>query len=98
MAADLPSSDSAVWCRRSDIAFVEEASGVVVLPLSAGNPVPLSLENSAWEIWKCIDGVSPLRDILRDLAHLYGTSTAALQPQVTGFLVDLERRGLVRRL
>lgn len=62
---------------RPDVAWVAVGDEVVVYRVIP--PTSFVLNAVAGLLWRCLDGASPLTDILADIADAFGVDTAAVE-------------------
>lgn len=87
---------SARSIRRSPgLAVVEHPDYAVILDLRRlDEPEPIHLDGAALTIWRAIDGRRDRAEIVAAVASAYGVPSTDVEPDVTSFLDDLERRAL----
>jgi hypothetical protein len=85
------------WRVRRDVAVVETARSVVALALDSERPAPLALEGSASTIWQSIDGERDSGEIAVAVAVVYDTDVSVVLGELTEFLPELEKVGLIER-
>lgn len=83
----------------SDDVVVREIEGeIVIVPLVSGigdlEDELFTLNETARDIWKRIDGATPLAEVVRDLAAEYEAPPGTIEGDVVGLLEEL----LVRRM
>lgn len=82
--------------RAADLAVVERADHVVILDLrQLDEPEPIHIDGTGLAIWLAIDGQRDRAEIVAAVASAYGVPSTDVEPDVTSFLDDLERRALV---
>ncbi|NYG07549.1 hypothetical protein BJ986_002036 [Phycicoccus badiiscoriae] len=88
-----------VWRLEPDLAVVESPGRVVVLDLTTPRTArPFVMEGSAHAIWQALDGRPTTDQLVARVAAAFGLPAADVEPDVLGFLAELESRGLVSRV
>jgi len=84
-----------------DIVAREIEGEIVIVPLVAGigdmEDELYTLNETGREIWKKLDGRTPLRQVVRDLAEEYEAPDKVLEDDVVGLLGELLERRMVAR-
>jgi hypothetical protein len=82
--------------RTADLAVIDRHDRVVVLDLRRiDDPRPCQLEGTALAVWRAIDGVRDRDAVVAVLAADYAVEVGDIGADIDGFLVELERLGLV---
>ncbi|MBO0982887.1 PqqD family protein [Rathayibacter sp. SD072] len=85
------------WSRSSSIAYVENATRVVLLELTTDPPVPLVLEDTALAIWQDLEDRPTTLILLERLAERFGQPVNVIEQDVRRFLSELlDSRVVVR--
>lgn len=69
---------------------------VSVLPHSA-HDYYFVIDGIAAEFWKMIDGVATVQEIVNKLSQRYGVSESKLMRDVTSFLKELRKEGMIKK-
>lgn len=85
------------WVVRADVAAVTGPDRVVVLALKPSDSTPLELAGAGLAIWQLIDGRRRTADIVSEICHRFEVETSTVAPDVTAFLHELERAGVLER-
>jgi hypothetical protein len=87
-----------VYAPSEDVVVREIEGEIVIVPLASGigdmEDELFTLNETARDIWKRIDGSTPLAAVVRDLAMEYEAPAALIEGDVVGLLEEL----LVRRM
>jgi hypothetical protein len=85
-----------IGVRRSpDVAWVDSGGRVVVLRVSAHDPVPLVLEGSAGETWRVLEQVSTVAELVLGVASRYGVDPSVVASDIEAFVRDSTEWGIV---
>ena len=85
-----------VWRRSRDVAVVDRETRVVVLGLSdPATARPLVMEGPAAAIWHALDEPGTTAQVVERVAADFGLPATEVETDVTAFIIELRRRGLV---
>jgi hypothetical protein len=84
-----------------DIVAREIEGEIVIVPLVAGigdmEDELYTLNETGRDIWKRLDGRTPLREVVRELAEEYEAPDRVLEEDVVGLLGELLERRMIAR-
>jgi len=84
-----------------DIVAREIEGEIVIVPLVAGigdmEDELYTLNETGRDIWKRLDGRTPLREVVRELADEYEAPDKVLEEDVVGLLGELLERRMIAR-
>ncbi len=94
-----PESPSApgtvVWRHSASAAYVESPARAVVVDLDHLDVPPYVFEDSAAQVWACVDGDRTETEIVTDLAEAYEVPPEAVAPDVRRFVDRLRDLALI---
>jgi hypothetical protein len=89
-------TETALWARSPDVAWVESSDRTVVLRVDDVRPSPRALDGTASTIWAILGTEPrPFRAIVGELGEAYSVAPEAIAEDVRGFLDELRNAGLV---
>ncbi len=89
-------TETSLWARSPDVAWVESSDRTVVLRVDAARPSPRALDGTASSIWAILgEEPRPLGAIVAELGEAYGVAPESIADDVRGFLDELRDAGLV---
>ena len=85
-----------MWRRSPDVAVVDDVTRVVVLGLAdPATARPLVMEGPAAAIWHALDQPGTTAQVVQRVAADFGLPATEVESDVTAFLIELRRSGLV---
>ena len=93
--ASPPAGGTVVWRHSTSAAYVESPARAVVVDLDHLDLPPYVFEDSAAQVWACVDGDRTVTEIVTDLAEAYEVPPEAVAPDVRAFVDRLRDLALI---
>jgi len=85
--------------KSEDIIEKEIEGELIIIPLSSGvgdlESDMFSLNRTGAIVWNCLDGKTPLSDLINDIAKVFNTTYDHIENDVIEIIKDLVEKGLV---
>ena len=90
-----------VYAPSDDVVAREIEGEIILVPLVSGmgdmEDELFSLNETGRAIWRKLDGVKPLKDVVAELRDEYEAGPGVLEEDVSGLLAELLRRRMIVR-